>query len=359
MDAIQYKIFLTSWMTTGMNKCALIAMAVLLSANSLSAITFVDVQFPGSVSTYPIALDATAVVGLYLDGSGKSHGFRFNGSDYVSIDVPWADETTAYDVEGMKIVGQYRDSGGTHGYLFDGTSFVTIDNPSGFSTRAFGIEANRITGSYTSTSGIHGFVFDGSAFATLDHPSNTPFTSSFTAPLGMQGDKIVGQYADPSATVHAFLFDGITWTTIDHPQAAMPYGTGIQGIDGIELAGYFGDATGKYHAFLYDGTTFRTVDHPLGVNGTFFGGLESGRVVGTYLDAANAAHGFVAIVPEPTSAILVVSGIPGLLAVRRRGGRLIVPATILARLGRILLRSDPKVRLIAPGRWPAAQSQWQ
>src|SRR5213075_2207170 len=57
-------------------------------------------------------------------------------------------------------------------------------------------------------------------------------------------------------------FGAVIYTTIDHPQAG-PGGTTPYSIDGGRIVGSYLDASGATHGFLYDGTTWTTLDDPL------------------------------------------------------------------------------------------------
>ena len=76
--------------------------------------------------------------------------------------------TVAKGVSGNNIVGSYLDSsGGSHGFLYNGTTYTTIDDPLGMGgTFLNGIDGSNIVGSYVDSSGQnHGFV------ATVPEPS--------------------------------------------------------------------------------------------------------------------------------------------------------------------------------------------
>jgi hypothetical protein len=71
-----------------------------------------------------------------------------------------------------------------------------------------------------------------------------------TAALGISGNNVVGNYADPSGgqIVHAFLYDGSTSTTIDPPGATQ---ADARGVTGNNVVGQYNDASGRSHGFLF------------------------------------------------------------------------------------------------------------
>jgi probable HAF family extracellular repeat protein len=120
-------------------------------------------------------------------------------------------------------VGTYRDSGGAaHGYFFDGSNYVTLDDPFAAQgtqpfatqgTQATGVNnAGQVVGYYTDTSGKeHGFLYSNGTFRTLDFG-----TRPFTEAHGINNlGQIVGTYANVNDNrLHSFLLSisEVTWT---------------------------------------------------------------------------------------------------------------------------------------------------
>jgi hypothetical protein len=260
--------------------------AVTASATSESTWTFTTLDVPSAYHcTAATAIDGDNIVGVYLDASGKSHGFLYDGSSYTTLDHPLAGKhgTSPSGISGKNIVGSYYQYPSVpYGFLYDGSSWTTIKR--GVETSIMGISGPYILGYYResySTYDYYGFLYDGSSYAPLDNIWST----------GMSGGRIVGYKSDASG-FHGFVYDGSSYTTLDHPLGVK--GTWIHDVDGLNMVGEYIDSAGKGHGFLYDGSTWTTIDHPLAVDGGWAEGISGNRIVGRYDDSQGHAHGYVA-----------------------------------------------------------------
>jgi probable HAF family extracellular repeat protein len=89
------------------------------------------------------------------------------------------------------------------------------------------------------------------------------------------------------------LLSGGQYTTLDDPNAVN--GTFALGINASgQIVGEYVDASSALHGFLLSGGQYTTLDDPNAVNGTFALGINaSGQIVGGYFDASFAQHGFL------------------------------------------------------------------
>lgn len=130
-----------------------------LGVSAQGAYTFTPIDMPGADATWAWGIDGSNIVGEYTSGGANiSHGFSYDGSTYTTRDVPGALASYAHGIDGGNIVGEYADGGGSHGFSYDGITYTTLNVPGASSTRAYGIDGGNIVGSYIDGSGRHGFL---------------------------------------------------------------------------------------------------------------------------------------------------------------------------------------------------------
>ena len=288
--------------------------------NWAAAATFQTLDFPDAGGrTVPNDVSGANVVGIYYDTRSSVspfHGFLYNGSTWASLDDPLATVgTAALGISGNTIVGYYA-AGPLHGFIYDGTSYVTLDYPGALSTLATGVDDGHIVGySLDASNASHGFRYDNGSFAPIDFPGAGIFG---TRPSAIWGDKIVGSFFDQDFQSHGFLFDGINYVQLDVPAGS---GTAAFGIWGNTIVGQYVGVDGYHHGYIYDGATYVTFDHPLAISVSFNHGIDGSTVVGGYDDLDGPADGFLTVVPEPPSHVLLTVAVVVLL-VRRPSHRL-------------------------------------
>ena len=267
--------------------------------------------------TTPYAIDGGRVVGGYLDDAGASHGFVYQAGAWATLDHPDAPGggTTAYGGSSTLISGSYvAPSGQVLGFLYTGTTWVTLEHPptggAQGDTFARGISDGTVVGYYIEAAVARGFVYSGGTFTDLVQPGVLN-----TFPMDVDAGRVVGNFDDSLGT-HGFVLDSLTWLALDHPLGAL-LGTFVTGVDGPNVVGYYlGLPTGAAHGFLYDGVDFVPLDVP-GATDTTVNGIDGDQFVGTYVDASGERHGFVATIPEPGGAGILML-VPAVASGRRR-----------------------------------------
>ena len=105
---------------------------------------FTTIQFPGAVSTYPVAInDAGAIVGWYYDGTTE-HGFLEYQNSYTKLEPAGASSSFASGInKAGEIVGEYRPSVNAdgEGFVYVNGVFKSYVYPSATYTELNGVNA--------------------------------------------------------------------------------------------------------------------------------------------------------------------------------------------------------------------------
>jgi probable HAF family extracellular repeat protein len=275
---------------------------------------FVSFDFPGARSTSALGVSADrAVVGGYVDSSGKQHGFLWSGGRFVPVDYPGSVSTWAYGINSAgEIVGYHIDTlglpgGGYRGFLLRGGSFSDVNTPDHLNTMPIRItDEGVIVGCYhdTDTMGtMHGIEFKDGLFTALG------MQASMNNGASPDGALVAGRYFDMlTGLSHSYIASDDLVAAFDFPFSIdnSVWDMNSRG----ELVGYYTDASRKVHGFLLrldDSVVafsakshvglngffvFRTIDYP-GATATRAVAINHhGDVVGSYVDSAGNTHAF-------------------------------------------------------------------
>lgn len=239
--------------------------------------TFTPENFPGATQTQVIGINSKAdTVGFYVDASGVTHGFTFNGSTFTTVDAPG----TAFN----QLLG-VNNPGTAAGYS-------SVDPTGATLQRAYTEKGGTFT--YLDTTVLSGIAGLGNNQAT--DVNNAGSVSGFYLTNG--GVDSTG-FLDIRGTLTSLQFSGSTFT-----QALGLNNAG-------QAVGFYTDAAGNTHGFLYDISTktFQEINDPLGLNTTTINGInDKGQLVGFFTTST----------PEPVSLLLVGTGLLGVIALRRK-----------------------------------------
>lgn len=93
-----------------MKRLITICAIVLFNVGYTGAETWTTFNAPGATATAAYGISGNNVVGWYIDSSGKTHGFLYNGTTWTTLDKSGATSTAAYSIDSNKIVGVYTDT---------------------------------------------------------------------------------------------------------------------------------------------------------------------------------------------------------------------------------------------------------
>jgi probable HAF family extracellular repeat protein len=191
-----------------------------------------------------------------------------------------------------------RDTTGNDvpGFLFSDGRYTAFE-PRATSAAIFpsGInDRGDITGEYIRPDGESGFVRDETGRIKTFDVGGARGTEAVK--INDRG-QIVGRYSedtpfvDDSARVRGYLRDGDEVTKIDYPDAVDTLPTGIN--DRGHVVGYYVDARGATHGFVWRNGRFSRLDAPRGTGATPVDINDRGEVVGLRRDGAGEMQGFL------------------------------------------------------------------
>jgi uncharacterized membrane protein len=272
------------------------------------------------------------IVGMFIDGVSRSHGFVRTGGQYTTIDVPGelvglTGVALATQANGINdagdIVGTYtapvnqevtdvdspaycpaRSPACSKGFLYRRGQFASVLVPG-----HPGAIPQRITATgdiygclhdYDLGMSMFGAIWTGFGDLSLMTGGGELTDATLSIPMSMNngatpgGAVIVGLWNDTIGR-HGFVVQDGVFQSYDVPSPTIR-STAIWDINPRgQFVGTFVDATGR-HGFLQnaDGSTPMQLDVPDGSNTIAYGINPEGRIVGTYT-VGGLSHGFIAM----------------------------------------------------------------
>jgi hypothetical protein len=249
-----------------------IGLALTLVIVFFSAVPTVATRMPATLGAGPAARTAIALFTFDFPGSTNT-------------------QATAITPRG-DIVGRYfMADGSQHGFLLRAGVFTSIDVPGANSTDVTWINARRdIVGSYGDTRGEHAYVLSGGEFTTIDFPSSNQ-VSTLGFGISNSGEVVGVEFGADFLKGHGYLFSHGIFSLIDVPGAAGTFPTMV--LDSGEIVGAYIDTTGVFHGFRQSGGVFTTIDFPDSTFTWITGINPEGDIVGFYNSKDGNQHGLI------------------------------------------------------------------
>jgi probable HAF family extracellular repeat protein len=289
-----------------MKRYFLLALILAATVSAYAQFTFTSLDYPGGTLTTARGINNHhKIVGAYRITPPR-HALLIAHGQFIPL-APTTFLATHYS-EAWKIndhsdvVGQYiGDDGFFHGYLLSkGGDLTTLDFPGASDTYAYAInESGTVAGQWDlldpngNTLIVHGFTWKDGSFTQVDFPGAG---DTYLFGINERGDLVGGW--DPSITSpleHGFVCSKGHCSTFDVPVAGAPATQADDINEDGQIVGAYIDASGALHGFLTKDDSFTTLDFPGAASTIAWGINDEGQIVGIHLDAVGAApRGFIA-----------------------------------------------------------------
>ena len=266
------------------------------------AFTFTTIDYPNAVSTQAWGINARGdIVGAYVDGTGRSHGYLRRDGDFTTIDYPGSVFTEGRGIgPGGDIVGVYRNAGEDpavvlHGFMLTKKgAFVAVPDPPHISTVAQRIlpdgtilgcrhDADQMGTMRGIVVSKDGSIAELDVFGSMENGA----TPDHRLVVGLY-------YPDMAVATHqeGFLIDNGEFRQLHVPGSAATQAWDMNAAG--EIVGFYRTPANVFHGFvLREDDQYITFDVPGGTATRLRGINPRGDIVGTYAVGV-VSHGFVA-----------------------------------------------------------------
>ena len=268
-------------------------------------LNYTSIDYPGAASTFAFGINPQGdIVGGYVDGTGREHGFLLRQGTFTSFDYPDSTWTEGWEINPRgDIVGQSGLFDGSertvHSFLLRDGSFYPVDVPGQPNTMAVKISPDgTIAGCYhvanpngsTILNTMYGF--SGNTEGMISYPQNRTMHNGIN-PAGdvvglhfsLTSNLVEQSYLIRNGVTTWFRFGG---SAVTQAWDISPTGT-IVGFHRTDMS-----VPPPIHGFVLEGDEFTSLDAPGASQTRAYGISATGDVVGYYYVAAeNKNHGFL------------------------------------------------------------------
>jgi probable HAF family extracellular repeat protein len=166
------------------------------------------------------------IVGYYYDSTDTVHGFLYRDGVFTAVGPSGAPSVAAGINDLGEIVGGYNSNGVAQGFKWNGKNYTTVNVPGAVQTFAADINnSGEITFDWIDSGGNYqGALLNGNKYTTLQVPGAV---QSIPNDIDSAGD-VIFSWVDSSSQYHGAVMIGGTFHEFNEPDAnGATYGSGI------------------------------------------------------------------------------------------------------------------------------------
>lgn len=284
-----------------------------------------DLSPSGSDYSHASGSYSNCVVG-HAGIAGNDHAFLWSNGQAIDLNPSGADHSQAKAASANTQVGYSGPYGNEHATAWTGTSASAKDlNPSGYdSSFATSIDGSSIVGYALGSSGAHAIAWNNFVATDIN-----PFGFDSSTAQSVFGSAIAG-YGQINGATHALVWNGTTATDLNPSGFDYSLALGVSAIGEVGYGSGSNATLGNNHAMLWLAGSNKANDLgallPSGYYVSTANAIDpiTGSIYGTARDLSGNILPVVwqlQAVPEPASALALLSGVLLIGGKRRRNAR--------------------------------------